>query len=82
MSGHSKKEFKKAKLPQIPVYKEIEAEHKKHTPNPRIAKLDQIEKDGVEVALQTEWDYKIQNLTLQRGVNMNLINNSTITHSD
>ena len=53
MSGHSKKEFKKAKLPQIPVYKEIEAKHKKHTPNPRIAKLDQIEKDGAEVALQT-----------------------------
>ena len=64
MSGHSKREFKKAKLPQIPVYKEIEAKHKKHTPNPRIAKLDQIKKDRAEVALQTEWDYKIQNLTL------------------
>ena len=59
MSGHPKTMFKKAKLPQIPIYKEIDEEHKKHTPNPRIAKLDQIEKDRVEVALQTEWDYKI-----------------------
>ena len=59
MSGHPKIKFKKAKLPQILVYKEIEAEQKKYAPNPRIAKLDQIEKDSVEVALQTEWDYKI-----------------------
>ena len=82
MSSHPKTKFKKAKLPQILAYQEIEAEHKKHTPNPRIAKLDQIEKDGAEVALQTEWDYKIQNLTLWHGVNQSLINNSTITHSD
>ena len=64
MLGHPKTKLKKAKFPQIPVYKEIEAEHKKHTPNPRISKLDQIEKDRAEVALQTEWDYKIQKLTL------------------
>ena len=64
MLGQTKTNFKKAKLPQILVYKEIKAEHKKYTPNPRITKLDQIEKDSVEVALQTEWDYKIQNLTL------------------
>lgn len=64
MSGETKTKFKKAKLPQIPVYKEIEAEHKKHIPNPRIAKLDQIEKDIVDIALQTKWDYKIQNLTI------------------
>ena len=82
MSGHPKTKFKKAKLPQIPAYQEIEAEHKKHSPNPRIAKLDQIEKDGAEVALQTEWDYKIRNLTLRHGVNQSLINNSTVTHSD
>ena len=63
MSGHPKSKFKKVKLPQIPAYQEIEAEHKKHTPNPRISKLDQIEKDRVEVALQIEWYYKIQNLT-------------------
>ena len=69
MLGHPKPKFKKAELPQIPVYKEIEVEHKKHTPNPRIAKLDQIEKDKAEVALQTKWDYKIQNLTLWHGVN-------------
>ena len=82
MSGHPKTKFKKAKLPQIPAYQEIEAKHKKHTPNPRITKLHQIEKDGAKVALQTEWDYKIQNLTLQRGVNQSLINNSNVTHSD
>ena len=64
MSDQPKTKFKKAKLPQIPIYKEIEARHKKYTPNPRIAKLDQIEKDRVDVALQIEWDYKIQNLTL------------------
>ena len=82
MSGHPKTKFKKAKLPQIPAYQEIKAEHKKHTPNPRIAKLDQVEKDRAEVALQTEWDYKIQNLTLRHGVNHSLINNSTVSHSD
>ena len=59
MSGHPKTKFKKAKLPQIPIYREIEAEQKKNTPNPRISQLDQIEKDGAEIALQTEWDYKI-----------------------
>ena len=48
MLGQTKPKFKKAKLSQILVYKEIEAEQKKHTPNPRIAKLDQIKKDGVE----------------------------------
>ena len=64
MLGQTKTKFKKAKLPQIPIYKEIEAKHKKYTPNPRISKLDQIEKDGVHIALQTDWDYKIQNLTL------------------
>ena len=82
MSNHPETKFKKAKLPQIPVYKEIETERKKNTPNPRIAKLEQIEKDGAELALQTEWDYKIQNLTLRRGVNMCLIYTSTITHCD
>ena len=64
MLGHPTTKFKKAKLPQIQAYQETEANHKKHTPNPRIAKLDQIEKDRAEVAWQTEWDYKIQNLTL------------------
>ena len=82
MSGHPKTKFKRAKLPQMPVYQEIKVEHKKHTPNLRIAKLDWIEKDKAEVALQTEWDYKIQNLTLWHGVNQSLINNSTVTHSD
>ena len=61
MSGHPKTQFKKAKLPQISTYQEIKAKHKKHTPNPRIAKLDQIEKDRAKVALQIEWYYKIQN---------------------
>ena len=64
MSSQPKTKLKKVKLPKIPVYKEIEAEKKKRTPNPRISKLDQIEKDGADIALQIEWDYKIQNLTL------------------
>ena len=82
MSSHPKTKFKKAKLPQILAYQEIEAEHKKHTTNPRISKLDQIKKEKSKVALQIEWDYKIQNLTLRRGVNQSLIKNSIITHSD
>ena len=82
MSSHPGTKFKKAKLPQILVYKEIETKRKKNTPNLRIAKLDQIEKNGAKLALQTKWDYKIQNLTLQRGVNMCLIYTSTVTHSD
>ena len=64
MSSHPRTKSKKAKLPQIPVYKEIKAGRKKNTPNLRIAKLDQIEKYRAELALQTEWDYKTQNLTL------------------
>ena len=59
MSGKNKTKFKKAKLPKIPIYKEIEEEHKKYISNPRITKIDKIEKDGVEVALQIEWDYKL-----------------------
>ena len=77
-----KPKFNKVKIKPSQTYRELEAHHKKNTPNPRIAKLDQIEKDGVEVALQTEWDYKIQNLTLRHGVNQSLIKNSTITHSN
>lgn len=71
--------FKKAKLAQIPAYKEIQTKCKRHTLDPRIAKLDQIEKDGADVALQTEWDEKIQNLTLRHGVNQSLINKSSVT---
>ena len=59
MQGQTKTKFKKAKLPQIPIYKEIEVEHKNHTPNPRIPKLDQIERDDADIASKTEWDYKI-----------------------
>ena len=64
MSGNPKTKFEKANLPQIPTDQDIKAKHKKHTPNPRISKLDQIEKDGAKVVLQTKCDYKIQNLTL------------------
>ena len=69
MSSQPKTKLKKVKLPKIPVYKEIEVEQKKYNPNLKITKLDQIEKDGADKALQTKWDYKIQNLTLQRDVN-------------
>ena len=59
MSDLFKTRFKKDKLPQIPTYKEIEKKCKRHTPGPRITTLDQIEKDSADIALQTEWDYKI-----------------------
>ena len=47
MLDQPKNKLKKVKLPQTIVYREIEAEHKKYTPNPRLTKLDQIEKEGV-----------------------------------
>ena len=56
MSEQNKPKFHKAKLqPSLP-YHEREAKHKKNAPNPCIAKLDIIEKEGVEIALQIEWD--------------------------
>ena len=59
MLDPTKNKLKNAKFPQIPVYKEIETEWKRHTPDTRIAKLDEIEKDNAKIALQTMWDYKI-----------------------
>ena len=54
MSEENKPKFHKVKIQPSLAYHEREAERKKYTPNPRIAKLDQIEKEGVEVALQIE----------------------------
>ena len=55
MSEQNKPKFLKAKLQPSLAYHEREAECKKKTPNPRISKLDLIEKEGVETALQIEW---------------------------
>ena len=53
MSEENKPKFHKVKnQPSLP-YHEREVECKKNAPNPCISKLDQIEKEGVEIALQT-----------------------------
>lgn len=64
------------------MYREIEAEQKKNTLNPRISKLDQIEKEGIKVSLQTEWDKKVQNMTLRHGVNQRLIKYTSYNQFD
>ena len=74
MSKQNKPKFLKAKLHPSLAYRETEVEHKKNTPNPRIVKLDLIEKGGVETALQTNWDQKVKNMTLRPKVNHSFIN--------
>ena len=78
----TKPKFIKARIQTSLAYCEWEAEHKKNTPNPCIAKLDQIEKEGIETTLQIEWDQKVQNITLRPNVNHNLINYTSYTHFD
>ena len=80
MSEKMKPKFTKVKLQPSLAYHEHEAKHKKNTPNPQIAKLDQIEKEGIEATLQTKWDIKIQNMTRWSKVNHSLINYTSYTH--
>lgn len=68
-----KPKFKKVKLPQTTIYRKIKATHKNYTPNLRLSKLYQIEKEGVEVAFQIEYEQEIQNLTIRHVVNTSLI---------
>ena len=82
MLEKTKSKFTKAKHQPSLAYHEQEAKRKKNAPNPHIAKLDQTEKEGIKIALQTEWDQKIQNMTLQSKVNHNLINYTIYTHFD
>ena len=82
MLAQNKPKLLKAKLQPSLAYHEREAECKKNAPNPCISKLDQIEKEGVEVALQTEWDQKVQNMTLRSKVNHSFINYTSYTHFD
>ena len=82
MSVQTKPKFLKTKLQPSLAYPEREAECKKNAPNPRIAKLDLIKKDGVEITLQTEWDQKVQNMTLQPKDNHSFINYTSYTHFD
>ena len=82
MSEQNKPKFLKAKLQPSLAYHEREVEHKKNAPNPHIAKLDQIEKEGVETTLQIEWDQKVQNITLRPKVNHSFINYTSYTHFD
>ena len=82
MLEENKPNFQKVKIqPSLP-YHEREAKRKKNAPNPHLTKLDQIEKEGAEVALQTEWDQKVQNMTLRSKVNHNFINYTSYTHFD
>ena len=81
MSKQNKTKFLKAKLQPSFAYHEREFECKKSTPNPYITKLDLIQK-GVEIALQIEWDQKVQNMTLRPKVNHNFINYTSYTHFD
>ena len=82
MSEENKSKFHKVKIqPSLP-YREREAECKKNTTNPHLAKLDRTEKEGVEVALQTEWDQKVQNMTIRSKVNHSFINYTSYTHFD
>ena len=82
MSEQTKPKFFKVKLQHSLAYRAWEAECKKNAPNPRIAKIDQIEKEGVEIALQTEWDQKVQNMTLRPKVNHSFINYTSYTNFD
>ena len=82
MLEETKPKFLKAKLQPSLAYRERGAERKKKAPNPRIAKLDLIEKEGIEIALQTKWDQKVHNMTLRPKVNHNLINYTSYTHFD
>ena len=75
-----KPKFTKAKLQPSLAYHEREVKHKKNLPNPCITKLDQIEKEGIKIALQIEWDQKIQNMTLRPKVNHSLINYTSHTN--
>ena len=56
MLEQNKPKFLKAKLQPSFPYREREVECKKNVPNPRISKLDLIEKEGIETSLQIEWD--------------------------
>ena len=48
MSDQTKPKFIKAKLQPSLAYREWDAKRKKNAPNPHIAKLDLIEKEGIE----------------------------------
>ena len=54
MSKKSEPKFKNVKLKSLPVHREIEVEHHKVASNPRTAKLDWIEKEGIENVLQVD----------------------------
>lgn len=82
MSKQSKPKFKKVKLKPSLTYREIEADCKKKVPNARIAKLDQIEKEGIEKILQVEWECKINTLRSKHGVNYCLVKIMTYNYYD
>ena len=82
MSGHPKSKFTKVKLKSFQAYRETKEQHKKLAPNPRIAKLDQIEKEDVEIALEIDWEYKIDNIREKKGVNYAHIKHTTYDYYD
>ena len=62
MLEQPKSQISKVKLKPSQAYRETVAQCKKLASNPRISKLDQVERDGVEASLQTSWKCKIDNL--------------------
>ena len=82
MLEQNKPKFLREKLQPSLAYPKRESNHKKNAPNPQISKLDLIEKEGVETALQIEWDQKVQNMTLRPKVNHSFINYTSYTHFD
>ena len=69
MLDQPKPKFTKVKIKTSQAYTELEEEHKKNAPNPRISKLDQTEKEVIETSLQVEWECKIDNINNKHGVN-------------
>ena len=80
MLEQPKPKFTKVKIQPSLAYQERKAKCKKNTPNTIIAKLDQIEREGVETTLEIKWNQKVQNMTLRSKVNHSLINYTSYTH--
>lgn len=59
MTDQTKLKLKKVKLKQLLAYRYREVEFKRLAPEQIIVKEFQFKKKGIEVVLQTKWDYKL-----------------------
>lgn len=82
MSSQPKLKFSKTNIKPSQAYRETKGKHKEFAPNPKIAKLDLIEKDEIEASLQVEWECKIENLREKRGANYSHIKHTTYDYYD